>query len=98
MQKVFHFFIGLVFWIQIVLSPLLIGSLIGVIVYVNNTTSTGLVIAVLIGLAGLVTGILWATRVARNHGTSWYMSRVMATPELDKKKEETPAKTNESEK
>jgi hypothetical protein len=38
-------------------------------------------------LIGLIVGIIWATKVWKKKGTVHFMSRVMATPELDKKDE-----------
>lgn len=37
---------------------------------------------------GLVIGIIWATRQWKGKGTIWFMSRIMATPELDNPDEE----------
>lgn len=71
-------------WLQIAASPALIGAVIGIVVGVTVNAGLGIVI----GLFGLTIGILWATRVSRKEGASWFMSRIIATPELDKKKSE----------
>lgn len=58
------------------------------VVYFSDPSTTRLVFAMLIVLAGLVIGIVWAVKVSRKEGASHFMSRIMATPELDKKREE----------
>jgi hypothetical protein len=48
--------------------------------------------------SGLILGIIWATRTWKKHGTMQFLSRLNATPDLDKKtekenkKQETRAK------
>lgn len=88
MQKIFHLIIEIFCSLQIVLSPLLMGAFIGMVVYFSDPSTTRLVFAMLIVLAGLVIGIVWAVKVSRKEGASHFMSRIMATPELDKKREE----------
>ncbi len=88
MQKIFHLIIEIVSSFQLVLSPLLIGSFIGLVVYCYDPSETRLVLAILIGLAGLIVGIMWAVSISKKEGASHFMSRIMATPELDKKREE----------
>lgn len=87
MSKGFHFFTELISGIQIVLSPLLISIVIGGIVYASNPSTSSLVIAIVIGLLGLAVGIIWAVSVSKKEGTSHFMSRTMASPELDEKGE-----------
>ncbi len=74
-------------WIQIVLSPLLLSLLFTVPFYFSNETNTRLIISVLIVLAGLIIGIIWANKVAREKGTINFLSRISASPELDKEEE-----------
>ena len=75
-------------WLQIVASPFLATAILGAIIYFSKPNTTRLVIAVAIVTIGLVIGIIWATRVWKKKGTIHYMSRIMATPELDNKNEE----------
>jgi hypothetical protein len=83
MQKGFQKIIEGIAWLQIAASPLLIGALVGLIVGITINAGLGIII----GLIGLVIGISWATRVSKKEGTSHYMSRIIATPELDGKDE-----------
>lgn len=75
-------------WIRIVLSPLLIGAGLGAIIYYNYPTWTSFIIAILLGVLGLVIGVIWATRVWDKQGTIQFLSRVDASPDLDKKVDE----------
>ena len=75
-------------WLQIVASPLLIGAGIGVLLYVAYPGETGKLVAICIASAGLVAGVWWANKVRKSRGTVEFMSRVIATPELDKREAE----------
>ncbi len=79
-------------WLQIVASPLLAGLVVGAIIYFSNPGDLRLVLAIFVAIIGLLMGIVFATRVWKKQGTIHFVSRVMATPELDKlddlKKEE----------
>lgn len=83
----FDYFIEVLCWVQIVASPFAISILIGGIVYFTRPGRTTLTIAIIIGITGLITGIIWATTVWRKKGTNNYLSRIMASPDLDKKSE-----------
>jgi predicted Na+-dependent transporter len=72
-------------WFRIVLSPLFIGLAIGAFVYLPNPTNTRLAIGITIISLSLIIGIVWATRVWNSkEGTIWFVSRISATPDLDK--------------
>ena len=75
-------------WLQIVASPLLIGVIVGTIIYVTDPTTTRLIIGITVASTGLIVGVIWATRQWKGRGTIWFMSRLMATPELDKPENE----------
>ena len=87
-KSLFEFFIEIMGWLQIVASPFLVASIIGAIIYFSRPNTTRLVIAIVIVTIGLVIGIIWATRVWRKKGTIHFMSRIIATPELDNKDED----------
>jgi hypothetical protein len=75
-------------WLQIVASPLLIGLITGAVIYFPNPTNTRLFLGIIVATIGLVIGIIWATKQWKGKGTIWFMSRIMATPELDKPDED----------
>ena len=85
--KLLEFITKFLAWLQIVVSPLIVGIVIGIIVYANKTDSSGKVIAVSIASLGLILGIILATRIWRKKGTVEFISRVRSTPELDNKEE-----------
>ena len=70
-------------WIRIFLSPTLIGAFVGVIIFSTYQNIYGLIIAIVIFIAGIVIGIKWAINVWRKSSTEKYLSRVSATPDLD---------------
>lgn len=71
-------------WLQIVASPLLIGAIIGFVFYLVVKGNTGLFIGIAIACIGFFIGIIWATKVSGKKSTIDFMSRVNASPEIDK--------------
>ena len=87
MYKFWAFIIEAIGWLQIVASPLLIGFGTGAVVYFSKPDTTRLVIGISISALGLIIGIVWATKIWKNHGTIASLTRIMATPDLDEAKE-----------
>jgi len=81
-------------WLQIVASPLLAGVIIAAFIYFPDPTILRLVIAIGVALLGLIVGTIFATRVWKKQGTIHFVSRVMASPELDNLEEEEKTITN----
>lgn len=67
-------------WLKIVISPTLIATAIGFIAYLYFKSE---IIGISITILGLALGIIWANKVWKKHGTTTFLSREMATPELD---------------
>ena len=88
MFKVLEFLTEAIGWLQIVASPLLIGLGIGALVYFSNPTELRMIIGISVAVLGLIIGIVWATRVWKKYGTVRFLSRIIATPELDNNREE----------
>lgn len=86
-MKFFRFLTETIGWLQIVAGPFLLGALIGFLVYHKNQNSTGLITGMLIAAAGLVLGIIAGIFIRKKTGTVNFLSRVNASPELDKKDE-----------
>lgn len=95
--RVLAVFIELIAWLQIVASPLLIGLIVGAIVYVSKPSKTTFVIGIVLTCTGLFIGIRWATKQWKGKGTAWFMSRINATPDLDKENDEQKEKLNDRE-
>ena len=70
-------------WLQIVASPLLIGLFLGAIIYYPNPTTIRFILGLIVATLGLVIGVIWATNQWKGKGTIWFMTRIMATPDLD---------------
>ena len=85
-KSLFDLFTELIGWLRIVASPFLVGLIIGAFIYFPKPNTSRFIIALLIVTLSLVTGIVWATRVWRKKGTVHFMSKIIATPELDKPK------------
>ncbi|MNQ64207.1 hypothetical protein D3C85_786210 [compost metagenome] len=86
MHKIFELITEIVGWVQIALSPTLIGLGTGYIVYYNFENTFGLICGVVLTIIGLIFGIILATKKFKTTGTIHFLSRVSATPELDKNK------------
>jgi len=84
-MRIIEIFVEILSWLRIMASPLIIGVGIGILVYGNNPNNTGMAIGVIISFIGLLFGIIGATKVWRKTGTSNFLSRVNASPELNNK-------------
>jgi hypothetical protein len=84
MFRVLEFISELIGWLLILASPLLLGLGIGALIYLPNPNMVRLIIGLSIALIGFVAGAIWATKIWKTKGTIWYLSQIMATPELDK--------------
>ena len=91
--RIFELITETIGWLQIVASPLLIGLIVGAIIYFPNPTTTRLVLGIIVATLGLFIGVIWATKQSKGKGTNWFMSRIIATPELDKPDEEVKPNT-----
>jgi hypothetical protein len=92
--RFFEFLTESLGWLQIVASPLLIGIAVGAIIYFSGPGTVRLIIGITIAIAGLIVGIILANKQLKGKGTVWFMSRIMATPELDKADEEGKTKAS----
>ena len=82
MNKTFHFFIELIFWVLTFLSPVSGFGIIAGILYSAFDISFEVVLVIL--AIGSVFGILFAERIRRKHGCTNYWSRIFSTPDIDK--------------
>jgi len=87
MHKIFSTITEIFGWIQIVLSPTLIGIAIGFGIYYNCPNLIGIIIAFFMVVIGLTIGIAWATKKYKTTGTIHFLSKISATPELDSMEE-----------
>jgi hypothetical protein len=97
MFKILEWITEAIGWLRIAISPLLIGLGTGAAVYYSKPTTLRLVIGICVTSAGLIVGMLWATKVWKSKkGTVGFLSGIIATPELDDKETETPEKIHDN--
>jgi len=84
-KSAFEYFTEIIGWIQIAISPLLVGIIIGAVIYFTKPNKSTFIIAIIIAIVGLCIGVIWATKIWKKKGTIHFMSRIMATSELDEK-------------
>lgn len=89
MINIFEWFVEILGWFRIVASPLFLGIIAGIVIYGFKPDNSGLLIGAIVVILSLIIGIIWATKVWKKQGTNQFLSRIMATPELDKLKEDT---------
>jgi hypothetical protein len=94
MNKVFNLIFEIIGWFLIVASPVFAGSLIGALIYFRGPDRTGLIILVSLTGVGVITGIIWASRIWRKTGTINYLSRIISSSDLDNNKENENKITN----
>ena len=85
--KAFEWFTEAMGWIQIFLSPFLIGCIISFFIYINFPTQLGLAVAIAVIVFCIGIGIYCANKIWKKTGTIAFLSRIDETPELDKKDE-----------
>lgn len=90
-HRLFETFFEVIGWIRIVLSPIIISLVLGALVYINFENTAGLIVSILLMALGVFLGIRMANRAWKKKGTISFLSRVMATPELDKPEEKKKA-------
>lgn len=73
-------------WLRIFLSPLLLGIILAVVIYLSVPTSVGLVLGgIIIGISSVI-GVLWANKFFKSKkGTIWYLSQTNSWPEVEEK-------------
>ncbi|TND07590.1 MAG: Uncharacterized protein FD123_3142 [Bacteroidetes bacterium] len=82
-MKIFDFIFSVIGWLQIAVSPFLIGSAVGGVVYFSDPGTMRLVIGIVIAALGLVIGAVWATRVWKKRGTVEFLSRANRSSDTD---------------
>jgi disulfide bond formation protein DsbB len=80
MRKFFSSLIETIFWIQLFITPVGIGSLIAVFIYISNENLLWLSIVIVV--LSIILGIFYAERIREKHGTSRWASKIIATPDI----------------
>lgn len=90
MFKIIEYLIEVANWIKIVLSPTVIAVVIGLIIYSNYPNFNGLLAGSIVALSGFIFGIIWATRIWKRVGTTSFIARINASPDIDEAVRERP--------
>ena len=88
LMKIIALLIEVVGWIKIVFSPTLAAALLAGIIVYNKQDEDGIAIGVSVITAGFIIGIVWAVYVWRKYGTMNFLSRISASPGLNKPENE----------
>jgi hypothetical protein len=80
MKKILSALVETISWIQFFITPIGIGALIAVFIYLGNENLLWLSITII--SISVVMGIWYAERVRRKHGNSRYASRIDGTPDI----------------
>lgn len=70
-------------WLKIVASPTLIGCLLGAVLYFSAPGIPGQVGGFACVVVGIVSGVVWANRIWKREGTTTFLSKTEASPDLD---------------
>lgn len=92
-KNFFELLFELIGWVGIAISPLIIGCLIGLFIYILKTDKTGLFMAILVAVLGLITGVIWATRIWKKGGTIQFLSRLISSEQMQQKEEDDQSKS-----
>lgn len=74
-MKLIAYILEIFGWIRIALAPTILGCILGLLIYNENQTKFGLIVALIFGAAGLVTGVVLATRISIKRGALKFMTR-----------------------
>lgn len=74
-------------WMRIALSPILFTLILAVLVYWYADSPAGNILAVCILILGVIAGVLLAEYARKHGGAINFISKLHASPELDKKKD-----------
>lgn len=72
-------------WLRIVASPTIFGLILGGLVYYFFPNEIGILIWMVLALVGLILGIIWATKIWKKEGTSFFLFRINGKADTGKK-------------
>lgn len=75
--------IELINWVKIFLSPLIICLILGSILFLSLDHIIFHILAGIIIIAGIATGIYFAEKIRKKHGTERFMAKIHESPDLD---------------
>jgi hypothetical protein len=84
-MKLIERLLSMLAWLQIFISPALIGVVSGALVYLAIRGTWGIGLGIAVALSGAASGVAFAEKARRDKGTIEFMSRTIAHPELCEK-------------
>ncbi len=72
-------------WLRIAASPIISGLAMGALVYYFLPNEIGIFIWMVLALSGFILGIIWATKIWKKEGTSFFLFRINGKADTDKK-------------
>jgi|GEM_PF-3712104 hypothetical protein len=85
-MKIVEWLVEAFFTIKLILSPTLIGGLIGAFVFFTANSKTQIYLACAIWLLGLLLGIVLAVKVKRKKTATEFYGQLLSTPDIGSKK------------
>lgn len=74
-------------WIRIFITPVIIGLIISLVLYNSNPNTLNTIIAISIFVISVIIGVIIATKIYKSkNGTIWFLSRTIASSDLDNEK------------
>lgn len=84
-MKIFMFFINTIFWVWAFMVPVGVCGFFALLIY--SRSDSNLPYSILLLILGIALGIWLAESIRKKHGLSHFFSRIMASPDLDPKRE-----------
>lgn len=83
-QNIFEKSINIISWFKIAASPLVMGVIIGFLfkLWLKENVFANYIFALFI-LGGALIGILWANKASKKYGSTNFISRANASPDID---------------
>ena len=72
-------------WVQIFLSPFIIGIILSAIIYFSHPNTFTLIISIVILALGFTIGVKLASKIKKENGTINFLSNTTSTPDFDDK-------------
>lgn len=86
-MNIFDKIIELVNWIKIFLSPFIISVVIAILLFLSSENYWLQILSGIIVIIGIITGVFFAEKVRKKHGTERFMAKIYESPDLDNLKQ-----------
>lgn len=75
-MKLLEIILEIIGWLQIVIGVTLATGLIAFIIYLNWSSETGKIVAIIVVCIGFILGAILATQIWKKHGTIAWLSNI----------------------